>query len=55
MRGRWSEDDTWHPHVRSTPMASAKTSEGLYEIDSNQKLRVKQPIWKSLFPSNDAK
>ncbi|BAK35222.1 C4-dicarboxylate transport protein [Microlunatus phosphovorus NM-1] len=30
-------------------MASAKTSEGLYEIDSNQKLRVKQPIWKSLF------
>ena len=30
-------------------MATSKTIEGLYEVGPDQKLQVKQPIWKSLF------
>ncbi|MFT4225592.1 cation:dicarboxylate symporter family transporter [Micropruina sp.] len=30
-------------------MATSKTVEGLYEVGPDQKLQVKQPIWKSLF------
>ncbi len=30
-------------------MAKSKTVEGLYEVVPDQKLKVKQPIWKSLF------